>query len=47
MKPKTTKPNRTIADAVYSAIHDLDGAGEKEVMQRVAALRENRDADAV
>jgi hypothetical protein len=38
MKSKTTAPRLTVADAVYSAIHQLDGASEKQVMKRASRL---------
>jgi hypothetical protein len=38
MKAKTTKPRLTIADAVYSAIDDVDGGSEKQVMKRASKL---------
>ncbi len=38
MKSKTTKPRLTIADAVYTAIHQLDGAEENEIIDRASKL---------
>ena len=38
MKAKSAKPRLTIADAVYSALDQLDGASEKLVMRRAAKL---------
>lgn len=39
MKPKArTRPRFTIADAVYKAINQLDGAPDKQVMARASKL---------
>jgi hypothetical protein len=38
MKSKPTKAQRTIADAVYVAIHALHGASDKVVLQRASQL---------
>jgi hypothetical protein len=38
MKSKSTRPKRTIEDAVYTAIHDVDGGSEEDVMKRASEL---------
>jgi hypothetical protein len=38
MNSKSTRPALTIEDAVYSAIDDVDGGSEEEVMKRASEL---------
>ena len=38
MKSKPSHPYRTIADAVYTAIYDVDGGSEEQVIRRASKL---------